>query len=65
LICSVHTDELDLERLDHGKVRQYAVNFPVALKQQVVEAVAASTSHSGVGRHQRGTTIGAQSIDGY
>lgn len=36
----VHTDELDLQRLDRGKLLQYAAKFPVPVKQQIVEAVA-------------------------
>jgi DNA-binding Lrp family transcriptional regulator len=37
---AVHTDELDLQRLDRGKLLQYAAKFPVPVKQQIVEAVA-------------------------
>jgi hypothetical protein len=37
---TVNTDELDLQRLDRGKLLQYAANFPVPVKQQIVEAVA-------------------------
>jgi len=36
----VHTDELDLQRLDLGKLLQYAIQFPVPVKQQILEAVA-------------------------
>jgi len=37
---AIHTDELDLQGLDHGKLLQYAAKFPLPVKQQVVEAVA-------------------------
>ena len=37
---TVNTDELNLQRLDRGKLLQYAANFPVPVKQQIVEAVA-------------------------
>ena len=37
---NIHTDELDLQRLDRGKLLQYADKFPIPVKQQIVEAVA-------------------------
>jgi DNA-binding Lrp family transcriptional regulator len=37
---TIHTDELDLQRLDRGKLLQYAAKFPIPVKQQIVEAVA-------------------------
>ena len=37
---NIHTDELDLQRLDRGKLLQYAARFPIPVKQQIVEAVA-------------------------
>jgi len=37
----VPTDELDFQRLDRGKLLQYAARFPVPVKQQVLEAVTA------------------------
>jgi DNA-binding Lrp family transcriptional regulator len=37
---TINTDELDLQRLDRGKLLQYAARFPVPVKQQIVEAVA-------------------------
>jgi hypothetical protein len=37
---NIHTDELDLQRLDRGKLLQYAAKFPIPVKQQIVEAVA-------------------------
>lgn len=37
---AIHTDEFDLQRLDHGKLLQYAAKFPLPVKQQIVEAVA-------------------------
>lgn len=37
---TINTDELDLQRLDRGKLLQYATKFPVPVKQQIVEAVA-------------------------
>ena len=37
---TVHTDELDLQRLDRSKLLQYASEFPIPVKQQIVEAVA-------------------------
>lgn len=36
---TIHTDELDLQWLDRGKLLQYAARFPIPLKQQIVEAV--------------------------
>jgi len=36
----IHTDELDLQRLDRSKLLQYAAEFPIPVKQQIVEAVA-------------------------
>jgi hypothetical protein len=36
----INTDELDLQRLDRGKLLQYAAKFPIPVKQQVMEAVA-------------------------
>ena len=36
----IHTDELDLQRLDRGKLLQYAARFPIPVRQQIVEAVA-------------------------
>ena len=37
---TIHTDELDLQRLDRGKLLQYSSRFPIPVKQQIVEAVA-------------------------
>jgi hypothetical protein len=37
---NIHTDEFDLQRLDRGKLLQYAARFPIPVKQQIVEAVA-------------------------
>ena len=37
---TINTDELDLQRLDRGKLLQYAAKFPIPVKQQVMEAVA-------------------------
>ncbi len=37
---TINTDELDLQRLDRGKLLQYAAKFPIPVKQQIVEAVA-------------------------
>ena len=37
---TINTDKLDLQRLDRGKLLQYAARFPVPVKQQIVEAVA-------------------------
>ena len=37
---TIHTDELDLQRLDRGKLLQDAARFPIPVKQQIVEAVA-------------------------
>lgn len=37
---TVHADELDLQRLDRGKLLEYAEDFPLPVKQQILEAVA-------------------------
>ena len=37
---TIHTDELDLQRLDRGKLLQYSAKFPIPVKHQIVEAVA-------------------------
>ena len=37
---TIHTDELDLQRLDVGKLLQYAAKFPSPVKQQTLETVA-------------------------
>jgi hypothetical protein len=37
---TVHTDELELQRLDRSKLLQYAAGFPIPVKHQIVEAVA-------------------------
>jgi hypothetical protein len=37
---TINTDELDLQRLDRGKLLQYAARFPTPVKQQIMEAVA-------------------------
>jgi hypothetical protein len=37
---TINTDELDLQRLDRGKLLQYAAKFPIPVKQQITEAVA-------------------------
>ena len=37
---TIHTDELDLQRLDRGKLLQYSAKFPIPVKQQILEAVA-------------------------
>lgn len=36
----INTDELDLQRLDRGRLLQYAAKFPTPVKQQILEAVA-------------------------
>ncbi|MGA2370051.1 MAG: hypothetical protein ABSG11_05240 [Candidatus Korobacteraceae bacterium] len=38
---TIHTDELDLERLDQNKLLQYAAKFPSSVKHQILEVVAA------------------------
>ncbi len=40
ILSTINTDELDLQRLDRGKLLQYAAKFPVPVKQQITEAVA-------------------------
>jgi DNA-binding Lrp family transcriptional regulator len=37
---TINTGELDLQRLDRGKLLQYAAKFPIPVKQQIMEAVA-------------------------
>ncbi len=37
---TIDTDELDLQPLDRSKLLQYAAQFPLPVKQQIVEAVA-------------------------
>jgi len=37
---TINTDELDLQRLDRGKLLQFAAKFPIPVKQQIMEAVA-------------------------
>jgi hypothetical protein len=37
---TIDTDELDLQPLDRSKLLQYATQFPLPVKQQIVEAVA-------------------------
>jgi len=37
---TINTDELDLQRLDRGKLLHYAAKFPIPVKQQIMEAVA-------------------------
>ena len=37
---TINTDELDLQRLDRGKLLQYSSRFPIPVKHQIVEAVA-------------------------
>jgi hypothetical protein len=37
---TIHTDELDLQRLDRNKLLQYAERFPIPVKRQIMEAVA-------------------------
>ena len=37
---TIHTDELDLQQLDWGKLLQYAARFPIPVQRQIVEAVA-------------------------
>jgi hypothetical protein len=37
---TINTDELDLQRLDRGKLLQYAAKFPIPGKLQIMEAVA-------------------------
>ena len=37
---TIQTDELDLQRLDRGKLLQYSAKFPIPVKQQILEAVA-------------------------
>jgi hypothetical protein len=39
--CTIHTDELDLHRLDQNKLLRYASEFPGPVKQQVPQAVGA------------------------
>jgi hypothetical protein len=41
---TVHTDELDWQRLDRGKLLKYAAEFPLPVKQQITEAVASFNS---------------------
>ena len=38
---TIHTDELDLHRLDQNKLLRYASEFPVPVKHQILGAVAA------------------------
>ena len=38
---TIHTDELDLQRLDQNKLLQYAAKFPSSVKHQILEVVAA------------------------
>jgi len=40
----VPTDELDLQRIDRGKLLKYAERFPIPVKQQILEAVASFNS---------------------
>ncbi len=35
----INTDELDLQRLDRGKLLQFAARFPIPVKRQITEAV--------------------------
>jgi hypothetical protein len=37
---TIHTDELDLQRLDQNKLLQYAARFPSSVKHQILEVVA-------------------------
>ncbi len=37
---TINTDELDLHRLDRGKLLQFAEKFPISVKHQILEAVA-------------------------
>lgn len=37
---TINTDELDLQRLDRGKLLHFAAKFPIPVKQQITEAVA-------------------------
>jgi len=37
---AIHIDEFDIQRLDRGKLLQYATKFPIPVKQQILEAVA-------------------------
>jgi len=37
---TINTDELDLQPLDRSKLLQYAAQFPLPVKQQIVEALA-------------------------
>jgi len=37
---TIHTDELDLQRLDRGKLLQYAERFPLPVKRQLMETMA-------------------------
>ena len=37
---TINTDELDIQRLDRGKLLQYAAKFSIPVKQQIMEAVA-------------------------
>ena len=47
---TVQTDELDLLRLDRAKLLEYAVRYPLPVKQQVLEAVANfNVAHHGAG----------------
>jgi len=39
---TINTDEWDLQRLDRGKLLQYAARFPTPVKHQIIEAVANS-----------------------
>jgi len=39
---TINTDEWNLQRLDRGKLLQYAARFPTPVKHQIIEAVANS-----------------------
>ena len=39
-VGTIHTDELDLHRLDHTEILRYASEFPAPVKQKILQAVA-------------------------
>ncbi|HXO31033.1 MAG TPA: hypothetical protein VN901_01635 [Candidatus Acidoferrales bacterium] len=41
---TINTDELDLHALDRSKLLRYAAQFPLPVKQQIVEALASFNS---------------------
>jgi hypothetical protein len=41
---TINTDELDVQALDRSKLLRYAAQFPLPVKQQIVEALASFNS---------------------